>query len=300
MNTENQVASAYDAKLARAEAIVSEFNTANPKLKVVGDITETIKRLGGSTVEALRFFSAEDLTSEIPSLPKVTARQIVAALQEERETKKPEEKPAWVSPRMVDRMSYEQLLGHYNPDEDDAVSRKLKDLSKGEGFIVFLPAGGVDVETSTSLLKEIRKGFKARPNGVIEVAGSFRRIHKVGVNPTVTFEENPIYKGRALRPDGSCDQLNRSWAGVKLAIRQLIWIVINETKECPPPVDIEKAHTLLDFALTNAEVPLKLRYPKAATLFEELALEGKLPTLKLKAGKASSPMNETNNPFTAK
>ena len=66
-------------------------------------------------------------------------------------------------------------------------------------------------------------------------------------------DENPIYAGRPLRPDGTCDQLNRSWEGVPLAIRQIIHIAINDTRELM--VSHTAAHDLLD-PLTIAQPEL--------------------------------------------
>lgn len=301
MKPENTPVSSYDAKIQKVEAIVSQFNQAQKIQKVdEGSFRSKLEALGATTNEALSYLTVEDLFHgpNPTSLPPVLARQIVAILKEKSEDKG-QEKPAWISARMVDRMRYDQLLAHYDPDDANPVSRKLTDLSKGEPCIVFLPTGGVDQETSCMLLLEIRKGYSGRPNGIVQVGTSFRKIHKVGENPDRVFEENPLYKGRALRPDGTCDQLNRSWNDVSMEIRQLFWLAINETQEFGL-VNIDRAHQALDLALTKAVSLIKVRYPQAAAMLEEKTEEGAAPTLKIKAGKASKPTNienGNNSPF---
>lgn len=295
--TENPVSapSGYDAKMQRAESLVAEFNKSLPNLAIPeGELTNHLKNQGAINEAALAFVTEDDLKA-IPSIPAILARQIVASFKEKTST---EEKPNHVSAKQADRMRFEQLLGNYNPDNQDAVSRKLGDLSKGQPFIVFLPEGGVDVVTSTNLLKEIRAGFNARPNGTIEVKGTYHKIYKIGENPDVEFEENPIYPGRPLRPDGTCDQLNRSWGGVEKKVRQFLWIGVHETREIP--ITIDKAHDLLDKILQGDSrdrlLNLQRRFQKTALRFQELSEDSRLPSLKIKGGKAAEP-NLHNDPF---
>lgn len=293
-NTENPVSntlSGYDSKIQRAEAIVSALNKIRSTVPE-GELLRGIQTLGGINEEALTFLKEEDLTEQIPSLPKLIARQIATIFQEKTKEKT---EPKHISARKAERMRFEQLLGHYNPEETNPVSQKLKELSKSAPIIVFLPTGGVDVETSTMLLKEIRARLAPRPNSMIEVNGVYQRIYRIGENPELVYDENPLYPGLPLRPDGTCDQLNRSWRSIDHKVRQFLWLAVSETKEIH--VTIDKAHDILDKALQpNCLKHFKQRYQETAIKFQELAEDEILPQLKIRGRKAYYP-NQNNNPF---
>jgi hypothetical protein len=125
------------------------------------------------------------------------------------------------------------------------------------------------------------------------VDGVMKPLYRVGEKPDNLVDENPLYPGRALRPDGTCDQLNRSWAGVSLKIRQLAYLAVKETKE--HLVGTISAHDTLDHALalsTQAWEWLSSRYPKAAMLYAEKEKQGTLPTLKIELGKQTNKPND--------
>ena len=308
MNSSTAPVDAYSTKLEQAEALVAAFNENLSGDKFpAGELTKAIQsELGGINDQALRLCSIEDLAglnlhprrdnTGVPCLhlPKLLIKQIVQIFQGTDEKK---ERAGYVSPRQVERMSFEQLLGYYNPDEENPVSAKLKELSKGQQFIVFLDGGGVDIESSTILLKEIRGGFKARPTGLFQTKEGYRPIYGLGANPDRTADENPLYRGRTLRPAGTCDQLNRSWAGFDIKVRQFLALAV-ETGELK--VTLDTAHNVLDQVLAETDVDALLkkasvRYQKASVLFAERTVEGTLPTLKIKMGKAAAV--RSNNPM---
>ena len=99
----------------------------------------------------------------------------------------------------------------------------------------------------------------------------------MGELPDAIADENPLYKGRPLRPDGTCDQTGRSWDGIPIEIRQLIRIAVN-TDDLE--VSHENAHNIIDVALKpDASTILRQRYQKAAAEFAKLSKTGNLPKL---------------------
>lgn len=310
MNTATAQVDAYSTKLDQAEALVSAFNeTLTGQKFPKGELTKAIQSsLGGINDQTLRLCSVEDLAtlnlhpsregsgSNTLLLPKLLVKQIIQIFQGNDEKK---ERRGYISPRMADRMPFDQLLGYYDPCEENPVSAKLRELSKGQAFIVFLDGGGVDAASSATLLKEIKAGFKARPNGLFQTLSGYRPIYNVGDNPDNVADENPLYRGRPLRPDGTCDQLNRSWAGVPLKVRQFVATAV-ETGELN--VSLESAHNILDAVLAEHEPDTLIkkvsnRFQKASVLFTEREGDGTLPTMKIKMGKASvvrqnNPMND--------
>lgn len=304
-NTETPVStslSGYDTKLEKAEAIAQAFNNAQEPEDgtKIPQVTKNLVQLGGINEETLALFREEDLMDAFKSMPRIIARQIVEVFQTKKpaeEKKGEEESSHYISKRKASRMRFEQLLGFYQPGEFDAVSEKLNELARSQPIIVFLPEGGVDVKTSSELLKEIRAGFGPRPNLLIEVNGNYRTIHKVGENPDIIYQENPLYPGRPLRPDGTCDQLNRSWEGVPKNVRQFIWLAVNKTQELK--LNVLQAHDILDLCLEeNPWNYFKTRFQKTAILFQELAENEELPKLRIRNGKASQIKKiQSNSPF---
>ena len=241
-------------------------------------------KLGGIDDAVLKLCTAADLQSV--GLPVLVARQVEAVFKGDSTSS-----DGYVSDKSAARMRWEELLARYNPEEDNAISKKLKEVSSGQPFIVYVD-GNVDVEASTTLLKELKKGFP--PRKVYVKDGKPCHICKVGEVLNQLLDENPLYPGRALRPDGTCDQTNRSWAGTTLKVRQLIYLAVarGELK-----VTLDKAHDVLDIVVGSTDDPvvqkiLARRYPQSVLDYETAAMSGKLPSLKLsqtKLAKAGDP-----------
>ena len=278
----------YLAKLAEIKGLVEAHN------KEVGDsqidyeaFLHKLKKIIGATSESLLAeVSWEDLQE--CGLPKLLARQAATIL---REQAKPqllmEGGQSNLSQKKVDRMSYQELLTAYQPTDANAVSRKLKELSGGQPFIVFT-GSVVNVEESTKLLIELRRGFPARDFMVLHDKAV--QIYAVGDSIGEMVEENPLYPGRALRPDGTCDQIGRSWEGVPTHIRQLLRVALVDTKELHQGVmTVQSANDILDAALRpDSIVYFTRRFPQASIRIEELAKLGKVPLLKVSLKTATS------------
>jgi hypothetical protein len=194
-------------------------------------------------------------------------------------------------------MSLRQLLEAYDPSEaDNAIGQRLAKITKGEPCIVFDKAGGVIVEASEALVKELKDGFK--PRQTYSIKSVPYKTYKVGEAPNKLFAENPLYPGSALRSDGMCDSTERTWQGVPQSVRQVIYLAVTKTGE----IKIEKpddAHAILDkLAGTppNAEKWVKARYSKAYLLYDDLKARGELPSLKLSS--VQRPATEEPKPTT--
>lgn len=284
-----------EEKFNSAIAILEEHNKIVGKEKGFDPqvFIENIKLAGGTTEERLKSFSYEDILSclgryesismfgmdnpngpqtfEVPKIKPVALAKDIAKIFRGKEAESTVNKTV-ISVKKADKMTLLELVQNYIPEEDNAVSKRLESIAKNQAFIVFNDKE-VDVDATFKLLKEIRDGFPSRTEY------NLKKVYKVGFVPDKTFDENPLYKNRPLRPDGTCDQTNRSWDGVPLEVRQLIRIAIDENELI---VDIDKSHAILDIAISDDPFgKLARRYRKSAIKFEELKKIGRLPLLKV-------------------
>lgn len=175
-------------------------------------------------------------------------------------------------------MSLEQLISVFDPeDTDSAVGKRLSSISKGQKFIVYSDGRAIDVPNTLKLLQEIKRGFNGRED--LDVDGTIKKVYRIGDLPDNYVDENPLYRDRPLRPDGTCDQLGRSWEGINQEIRQFIRVAMDIGAL---QINHEIAHTIFDMALEpTALTKLKQRYRTAAVTFEDLKKTNKLPSLKI-------------------
>jgi hypothetical protein len=263
---------------------------------------QKLRELGGTSESTLALCTWEDIQS--CGVPKLVSKEIAEVFRDVRTTGKQllmEEKEgegAYFSEKRVNRMTYDQLLAAYNPLEDNAVAKKLKELSGGKPFIV-LVNGIANVPESVKLLQELKRGYT--PRDLVIIDNKPTRLYSVGERPNDLVDENPLYPGRALRPDGTCDQMNRSWAGVDLSVRQLLRVALVNTREVNGgKMNVQLAHDLLDVALTDdAGTKFASRFPKAAVELSEMAEAGNAPTLKVALSKAKSTGGREQEPFGA-
>jgi hypothetical protein len=290
----------YNDRIEAALVAINQHNDAfgagNPGFIIPEDFIQCIKISGGTSEERLADFSYEDLLNCMPSVngvkPVVLAKQIAKIFrQKDKEVEVDEKRP--ISNKKADKMLPMELVQAFDPEDyDNPVGKRLKSLSKGQKFIVYESGRNVDVNTTFKILSEIKQGFPGRED--VDVNGQVKKVYALGELPDNYADENPIYYNRPLRPDGTCDQLSRSWEGVDLAIRQFIRVAIDEGEL---EINHEKAHDVLDSALQpNALQKLRQRYRKSALVFDELAKTGKLPTLKILLGNVSGG-SERKNPF---
>lgn len=278
----------YSEKIALAQKLIEEHNAAleqsDDKI-VFTDFEKKLKKLGGTTEDALKECTWEDLQDA--GLGRILARKVAQIFRSE---SKPD--PKYVSAKQAAQMHPLYLLQAYSPlDPSSAVAKRLNEMSRGQKFVVFNTGTEVNAEASNRLLEEIMRGFPARDE--YELNGRFVRTFAIGEGVGEFVDENPLYPGRPLRPDGTCDQTNRSWAGVPISIRQLVYLAIGKKG-----TNIETAHNTMDLIMgPDAEKKLRTRYSKIAIELDELIASGNAPTLKIKLGANPS---RTNDPFQQK
>jgi hypothetical protein len=281
----------YTDKIAQATKLIEEHNAEieSPEDKVkVEDFTKKLKKLGGTTEAALKECTWEDL--ENAGLPRILARKVAALFRVEAKTQLGD--GDFISEKKASRMSPLYLLQQYVlGDTDTPVAKRLAEISKGARFLV-VEGGTLNVAESFKILQELQKGYADRE--VVVLDGRPVRPVRIGDKKKEMVDENPIYAGRPLRPDGTCDQLNRSWEGVSLPVRQIIYLALHDTRELT--ASHSTAHDLLDKALSaDAEKAFRQRYAKASIRLDELTEEGKAPTLKIALSATS--FGKRNDPF---
>ena len=300
----------------RLDGVIAEIEEHN---KVVGEgnpgyvdpqkFLSCLKaQLSTATEESLNGMRYENVAACLPvdcvptnlkpkDIPFVKSLARVLRGKNEEETPVGAEK-RYVGNRTAARMTVKELVENFDPeDTDSAVTKRLKGMAKKNAFIVFEAGRVVDVKTTLSLLQEIKQNFPSRAN--ITVDGKVKRVYKIGILPDSYADENPLYHGRPLLPLGStCDQTQRSWEGVSMDIRQLIYIAVlkREIK-----VTRETANDILDIVhtATNPFLKLKERYRGSALTFDELSDLANLPKLKISLN-PSEGGDVSTNPFDRK
>ena len=263
----------YETKMARVRALIEAFNASATEKIDVAAFEKQLKHMGACDDKTMAHVSWEDLQEA--GLPRLLARQVAEELRGK------DEGSDYLSQKKVDRMRFEQLLERYNPREDDAVARKLAEVSKGKRFVVF-SGGKVDQVASLRLLLELRRHLGEVPM-TTDSAGQPAKTYKVGEVPNDELDENPIYPGRVLRTGETCDQTLRSWQGIPLRIRQLVYLAITQTHEAKV-ASVSDAHDLIDRCLADSGQKVVARWPKAILFFGELEEKGQLPRLKIRVG----------------
>jgi len=260
-------------------SIIEEHNSAiggkdKPGYVDPSGFEDSIKIIGGTSESRLKRLSYEDILQCLPGSgqlkPVALAKEIAAVFRGNDDTKRP------ISTHRVSFMNPEELIKAFDPEEyTNAVGKRLKDMSRGEAFIVFESGRIVDVDISMKLLKEVKQGYRGRDK--VSVNGDIKPVYRVGQLPDAYADENPLYRNRPLRPDGTCDQTGRSWDGISLEIRQLVYLAVQvgDLK-----VSIETAHNTIDAALRDDAVRFfRERYQKAAMRFNKLQRLNDLPKL---------------------
>jgi hypothetical protein len=287
----------YNDRIDAALAAIKQHNDAvgegKPGYLNPDDFIGCVKASGGTSEERLSALSHEDLLACMPASqngvkPRVLAKEIADIFRNRMDSKIDDKRP--ISGRKAEKMTLRELVEAFDAEDyNNSVGIRLATISKKENFIVYADGRIVDVETTFKLLSEIKSGYPGRND--IDVNGSIKKVYKLGELPENYADENPLYRNRPLRPDGTCDQTGRSWEGVDLNVRQFIRVAmdVNELK-----ITHEIAHDILDAAMeSEAFKKLRSRYRKSAIKFDDLLKTGDLPTLKIPLNGGS----EGTNPF---
>lgn len=290
----------YESKLDAALAVVREHNEAvgegkpgyvNPEAFI-----SCVKASGGTNESRLADLSHEDILACIPGdvqngvtiKPRVLAKQLAQIF---RNNKPDAEEKRPISTKKVEKMTVRELVENFDPEDySNSIGKRLAEIAKNEPFIVYDNGRVINVEATLKLLLEIKSGYKGRED--VDVNGHIKKVYSLGKLPENYADENPLYRDRPLRPDGTCDQTGRSWEGVALSIRQLVRVAMDEGEL---NVNIETAHNILDMVMeADALGKLRKRYRKSAVQFDELSKTGDLPKLKIELASGGI---ESKSPF---
>ena len=281
----------YDTKISSAQRVIEQHN-ANADTQIdFQKFTKKLMELGGSSDEALMAASWEDLQD--CGLPKIMARRLTYLFRQNSDEENG--KSTYISEKKVAGLSYKELLERYNPkDIKNPVGKRLKDLSDGKKCVVFYDNGKVNVEETVKLLEDILNGLEEV--GIAFVNNRPFPVYSIGERPDFYVEENPIYQGRPLRFNETCDQTGRSWSGVVTEIRQFLWMAVDLGELVIGTV--ADAHSILDRVLSKdcSLDSLRAKYPQTSVKFDAISKIGSLPLLKIKVG-GKEDCSGSNNPF---
>lgn len=296
---------ALQDKYAAARTILDEHNQAMMPAQTSQDrdkkpagyidpdtFLSQLKMAGGTSEDRLKGMSFEDIMAIMPVpvplpgmepvRPVALAKDIAKVFRGKDDAKTPtgDGSRPYYSPKKVGAMSPQDLVAAFDPEEpDNAVAQRLKTGSNGNAFLVYTSPGSRTVDTANSLMLylELRKGYTSRESLI--VGSEIRKVYRVGELPNDLVDENPLYRGRPLRPDNTCDQTSRSWEGVSTRVRQLVRLVVESGDVV---VSIDNANALVDMAIDpHGWRKLSERYRKAALRFRELEEVGDLPKLRI-------------------
>ena len=285
----------YDTKITSARTVIESHNgNIDKELQINFDeFLKSLQKEGGTSEDSLAQCSWEMLQKL--GIPILIAKQVGKIFRGKSDG---DSKSVYVSAKKAAYMTAKELLERYNPkDVDNVVSDRLKKISRGMACIVFNDDGSVNVDESVKIINDIMNDLPELTK--VLVGGVPKQLFKIGERTDNYADENPIYPGRVLRSGGTCDQTGRSWDGVSLIVRQLLYIAITETDELNIRT-IDDANDALDRALLkdNAEYIIRGRYQEASIYYDECAKTGELPVLKIALGSTSS-NGKKNDPFYA-
>ena len=281
----------YDSKIQAARKVIDEHN-ANADNQI--NFEEFIKKLtdlGGSSEEALKAASWDDLQE--CGVPKIMARRLTYLFRQD--SGNGGSKSTYISEKKASALSFKELVERYNSkDVKNPVGKRLKDLSDGKKFIIFDDNGRVIVDETVKLLEDLINGLEEVSTAF--VSGRPFPVYAVGERASAYAEENPLYPKRPLRSNETCDQTGRSWQGVDITIRQLLYLAISTDELVISTVG--DANDVIDRVLIKGCTldSLRSRYPEASKQFDEASKTGQLPLLKIKLWEITS-SEKFNNPF---
>lgn len=286
----------HNQQVGKSESGVNPGYITNPQDFIAG-----LKACGGTTVERLGRFSYEDILNLLPSFkvgeqtvrPVALAREIGDLFRQANKTSQQSSRP--VSPVSASRMTLRQLVDNFDASEPyNAVGKRLKEEYVGtKRCIIYNDNGTVDVDSTYDLICQYKNGYSEVQTLLVQ--GAVKPVYRIGERLAAVADENPLYPNRPLRPGEVCDQLNRSWSGIPLEVRQFVRIAL-ETNEIVHSRDV--FHDLMDRILSNvgnALNSLRNRYHGAIHEFEKRKASGTLPSLKVALEGSGTP---TGGPFS--
>ena len=302
----------YQDRIDAVTALVREHNIAigqnpdgKPNLGFIDPdkLIGCLKASGGITEDRLKAMSYEDILICLPPVetpngkqpPVIVAKEIAKIFRGKEDPATPADEKRPIGGKKADRMTPRELVEAFDPEEPtSSVGKRLSDMSKGKAFIIYESGRKVDVVNTLKLLLEAKSGYPEVAQ--LKIGNSVKKVYHIGELPNNFADENPLYVGRPLRPDGTCDQTGRSWEGVSMEVRQLIRLSM-DTGELKID-NIDKAHDILDLVVQpDAATLIRFRYQKAAVLFEEKPDDRPKLKITLDAVESKNGLKGNHSPF---
>lgn len=284
----------YDAMLASARGILETHNSrvSNENQKI--DIDGFFKKLteaGGTTEDGLAAAPWEALKGM--GLPELLARQVANSVF--RKEAGNSSSSRYVSDKHAHRLTPPELVELYDPrDSDSSITKRLREISKDQPFVVFNDDGTVNKKATLQLLQELRDGLPPREKYVLD--GLPVEIYKVGQRVDNFAEVNPLFPNDVLR-SGECININKSWASVPLATRQLVYLA-RKTGEIAVNSLKDAINVHADAVTDNGFKAIAAYSPKAALEFKRLSDLGTgLPPMKVRIAPRNVEVPRRNDPF---
>jgi hypothetical protein len=286
----------YDSKIDAARQVLDcyndSLNSEENEFKVDFDsFLKNLRKKGGTTEAALKSCSSYE-SLEACGAPEAQAREIANIFRGKRTST--EDSTSYIGSSKAKRMTPNQLVDTYDPKEpESSVAKRLKEMASNKPFVVFTQDGRVNTDATKLLLQELRDGFEPREfyGSGLEVS----RVYGIGDRPDRLADQNPLFTGEVLRPDGTCSQTNRSWSNVSTKVRKLIYVARTKTNEIQIN-SVQDAHAILDLVVAdNAEEKIAQRCQEAVAVLAELEQLGEAPTLRVPLNGAGA--SRLSDPF---
>jgi hypothetical protein len=173
----------------------------------------------------------------------------------------------------IGQYSDEELLKRYGPDRSDSdTEEELRKRSKDRNFIVFNDKGIINTVLTLKFLRESRRRDipKVFNDGIKTYI-----LYKVGEFPQEVYDICPV-TGNILFEDYS-EKIGIKWK-IPLDAKQFVWIMSDQGIEINPIIVNLLTSTYNEKGIDG----LKDLYPNIGIIYEDLKIEGKLPSLKSK------------------
>jgi hypothetical protein len=185
--------------------------------------------------------------------------------------------------RNIAQMKDRELIEIYDKDRDFEVEQELNRRAKGQRFVVlngekYEPGKeAIDIETSTELLKKIRKGFVV-PTVIPGKDNKFFPVYRITeLNPEDRIVELCPICGEILYK-GYCDKCQVNFSGVGEDERAYVKLIVAcEHFNSKSFSDRKAVHASASKGLED----LMITWPSIRPTFEELKLAGNLPKLRM-------------------
>jgi hypothetical protein len=286
----------YQHKLSCVISIIENYNKEidDSEKSYRIDVPEFIRRLKnkiGVTESSVKAASWEDI--EKCGIPAVLARECSNVFRDKvkidvenqsiRNNIKVTNEKEIAEKKKVAKMAPVYLLQAYQPGVSDEISKRLKCLSQGRKFIA-LGERTIHVTRSLHNLQEIIKisenpeGEGVVPPTTYNEGGRIKKLYSID-ELTNGLMESPLFPGSPLNDVEYDEKIGRSWKGVSLEARQVIYLAVTRSKEIDNK-NFPNNHEIYEVAQNGGIHVLRSIFPKAYALFLKLKDVDDLPELK--------------------